>query len=140
MTSLSTLSTDKRLACKLGDVIFEEGRSGDSAYLIVDGKVEIRVGTRGSSPHTLATCSKGDVIGEMSLIDNQAHSGTAVAVENTTLIAMSRAEFQGLLDASNPVMRGIMLLLVKRLRQTVEGLKPEPREVNLANWKPEKKK
>ena len=124
MTSSSTV---KRLAYNLGAVIFEEGQSGDSAYLIVDGKVEIRVGSHGGNPRTLATCSKGDVIGEMSLIDNQAHSGTAVAVENTTLIAMSRAEFQGLLDASNPVMRGIVLLLVRRLRQTVEKLKPERR-------------
>ena len=133
-------STANHLTYKPGSVIFEEGQSGDAVYLIVGGKVEIRIGSHGGNPRTFATCSKGEVIGEIALFDDQAHLGTAVAIENTTVVAMSREEFRKLVDAMPPVIRGIVLLMVKRFRENFEWVKPQRREVNLANWKPEKKK
>ena len=119
----------KRQTYPLGTVIFEEGERGDTAYLIVDGKVDIRIGTRGPQPRTLATCGKGEVIGELALFDNEPHLGTAVAVDNVTLLAMSWADFDARVNAMDPVMRGIIKLMVKRLRQTVQGLRPQTSDV-----------
>ena len=133
-------SSPIRITHNPGSVIFEEGQPGESAYLIVEGKVEIRIGNRGSNPHTLATCGRGEVIGEMALFDGHTHLGSAVAVETTTLISMSQLEFEQRVETVDPVMRGIVLLMVRRLRQAVWHLKPESGEVNWAKWQREKKK
>lgn len=125
----------KRLTYTRGSVIFEEGERGDTAYLIADGKVDIRIGTRGTQPRTLATCGKGEVIGELALFDNEPHIGSAVAIENTTLLAISWAEFDARVNAMDPVMRGIIRLMVKRLRQTVQELRPQASDVNWSQWR-----
>ena len=137
---MSPASTARRLAYKAGSVIFEESQPGDTAYVIVEGKVEIRIGTHGSNPRTLATCGKGEVIGELALFDDQPHVGTAVAAENTTLLSMSWAEFEARVNAMDPLMRGIIRLMVKRLRQTVQELKPQHSDVNWAQWQRDKQK
>ncbi|MSO93505.1 MAG: Crp/Fnr family transcriptional regulator [Rhodospirillales bacterium] len=129
----------KRLTYKAGSVIFEEGHRGDTAYVIVEGKVDIRIGTHGSQPRTLATCGKGEVIGELALFDDQPHIGTAVAAENTTLLSISWTEFDARVSAMDPVMRGIIRMMVKRLRQTVQELKPQANDVDWGHWQREKR-
>lgn len=120
-----------------GAVILKEGELGDSAYVIVEGEVEIRMGKE-DNPTILATRSRGDVIGELALFDNHPHMATAVAVEETVVTAMTKNEFQRRVEEMDPAMRGIVMLLVKRTREMANDLLKADLDINWANWRPVK--
>ncbi len=98
------------------EVIFQEGDPGDSCYLIVRGRVEIRKGVMSSAPQTLALLSRGDVFGEMALFDNSPRMAEAVAQTKVEVIAIDREEFSRRLETVDPVMRSIVVYLVGRVR------------------------
>jgi len=124
----------QRRTFKKGDVILKEGDLSDAAHLILSGKVDVRKGFHGENPRTLATLDKGHVIGEMSLFDKRPHIATVVAVEDTDVSAMPRSEFQRLVNGMDPVMKGIVGMMVSRLRQVVDELVPESGDVNWSDW------
>ncbi|MCH7937392.1 MAG: cyclic nucleotide-binding domain-containing protein [Proteobacteria bacterium] len=97
--------------------------------------MEIRMGGE-DSPKTLATRSRGDVIGELALFDNHPHMASAVAVEETVVTAMTKKEFQRRVEEMDPAMRGIVMLLVKRTREMANDLLKTDRDINWANWRP----
>ena len=125
----------KHLTFEARKVLFEEGERGEAAYLIREGAVEIRKGIHGDYPLTLATRVKGDIIGEMALIDDHPHMATAVTVKRTEVLAISRREFRRRVDEMDPAMKGIVIFLVKRLRQMADDLMLGKNEVNWANWR-----
>ena len=118
-----------------GAVILKEGEMGDSVFIIVEGKVEIRMGGE-ENPKTLATRSRGDVIGELALFDDHPHMASAIAVEATVVTAMTKTEFQRRVEEMDPAMRGIVMLLVKRTREMADDLLKSDRDINWAKWRP----
>jgi len=104
-------SLGKELSYKPGDKMVDEGTTGVGFYLILDGKAEVRKGTK-----VLATLGKGQFFGEMSLIDEQPRSADVVAVAPTKCWALTSWAFAGLVK-TNPDIALLMLKeLVKRLR------------------------
>ena len=124
----------KRVTFATNTVIFEEGRRGKAAYLIVDGAVEIRKGTRSKNPIVLATRGKCDVIGEMALFDDRPHMAEAVAVAQTHAMAISREEFNRRVESMDPVMRGIALMMTQRMRQLADLLIEAKGNINWSEW------
>lgn len=101
-----------------GEIIFEEGESGTEAFIIADGTVEIyrRVGNR---EQVLATVGRGEVIGEMSLVDRHPRMASARALAGTELIVISENDLQRRLDRlvqTDKVLRRLIDTLVKRVR------------------------
>ena len=114
------------------NTIFEEGQPGTAAFLIVSGKVEVRVGMKGESPRTLSKLGKGDILGEMALFDNQPRMASAVAIEKTEVIRISRDEFRARMEDMDPVMRSILLMMVKRMREMSDQMA----EMKRTDWRP----
>ena len=117
-----------------GTTILEEGKSGDAAYLIAKGRVEVRKGIRGESPQVLATLGAASVFGEMAMFDDHPNMATIVAIDKTEVIAISREEFRAKVDEMDPVIKGVVLQLVGRARQMADSLM-EKNDVNWAKWK-----
>ena len=117
------------------DYLMREGTAVQAAFLITSGKVEIRKGEMSDNPITLAVLGKGEVIGEMALFDDQPHMASAIALEETKVSAISRDEFQRRVDAMDPVMRGILKILIKRIRNLSEMALAETTEINWGDWK-----
>ena len=117
-----------------GTTILEEGKSGDAAYLIAKGRVEVRKGIRGESPQVLATLGAASVFGEMAMFDDHPNMATVVAIDKTEVIAISREEFRAKVDEMDPVIKGVVLQLVGRARQMADSLM-EKNDVNWAKWK-----
>ena len=115
---------------KPGEYLFKEGDTGVAAYLISSGKVEIQKGYHGDNPQKLAVLGKGEVIGEMSLFDDEPHIASAIATEETVASAISRDEFKRRVNSMDPVMKGIIKIMVKRIRKMTEG----PRKKSKVNW------
>ena len=107
-----------RLKAEAGDVLFDEGDAGDQAYLINSGEVEVFREVDGETV-VLATISRGDILGEMSLIDNQPRMASARAVGEVALTLITREDLAARLDKlneSDKVLRRLIDVFVDRLR------------------------
>jgi len=107
-----------RRSAEQGDVLFHEGDEGEEAYLILDGAVEVYLGS-GDDEVVLATLKRGDIIGEMALIDNQPRMASARVVGDTQLTLMTRDDLDqrlAKLSESDKVLRRLIDVFVDRLR------------------------
>jgi len=86
-----------------GSVIFEQDSQADSFYLIHGGGVRITRKQDGK-PFQLAVFVKNDYFGEMALISNRRRSATATATADTSLLVLSRKDFEQLYKR-NPELR-----------------------------------
>lgn len=75
----------------LGEAVCVEGREGATFYVVASGRVSVRVG---QPPREVATLSRGQYFGEMSLLTGEPRSATVVAIEDTAVLEFDRAEFQ----------------------------------------------
>lgn len=109
---------------KPGEVIFSEGDVGDEAYLITSGEVGISIKS-GEESILLATVGRGDIIGEMALVDDQPRMATATAASDCQLSAIPRAAFRKRLDRlaeEDGLIRHILEIFVNRLREQARNL------------------
>ena len=107
----SIASEGKEISYKAGDKIVEEGSMGVGFYLVLDGKAEVRKGTK-----VLAPLGKGQFFGEMSLIDEQPRSADVVAVAPTRCWALSSWSFASVVKANPEIPMMMLKEMVKRLR------------------------
>jgi len=104
-----------------GAVIVEEGATGLGLYVVTTGSVEIFKG-RGPERLDLAVLEQGDILGEMSLIDDAPRSATAVAREETACLLITRDSFQTLVKKNPGIAWCIVPILAGRLRKLEERL------------------
>jgi len=77
------------------EIIFHEGDPGQELYLIQSGTIRVYVnGLDGSETSIILFGRSGDIFGELAVIDGLPRSATAVAMEDTKLLVMSRTQFR----------------------------------------------
>jgi CRP-like cAMP-binding protein len=102
---------------KKGTTIIHEGTTGSYAYLILSGSVEVSKKV-GAEKLILSRLVKGNIFGEMSLVDDKPRSATIVALEDTEVRVITRDRFESMLE-QNP--RAVLPLL-KQVFQRVRYL------------------
>lgn len=95
-----------------GKVLCREGDSGTEAFIIAEGEADIRL--KGKS---LATLGPGQVVGEMSLIDQAPRSATVTANDDMTLFVLESREFWTLVSDNPLIARKLLKNLAQRLRE-----------------------
>ena len=95
----------------------QEGERGDNMFLIVDGEVSIR---RGETP--LKTLGPKDFFGEMSIIDGEARSASAIAQKDCLLLRIDREDFNDLLTTYNSAAISVIRALIQRLREVLPAV------------------
>jgi EAL domain-containing protein (putative c-di-GMP-specific phosphodiesterase class I) len=96
-----------------GEIIFKEGDLGDGAYIIEEGCVEVSVSSTQRS-----RIGKGELFGEIALIDQQPRTATVQAIEHTVLIPIPRLLVKELLEKTDPVVRHLLMTILERYRST----------------------
>jgi CRP-like cAMP-binding protein len=99
-----------------GEVILREGDTGETAYIIDHGQVEVTKQLDGRAVH-LAYIGAGDVFGEMSMIDDRPRSATITAVEPTVVREVHREGFYDGLQSHPEVALNLLKVLFERLRE-----------------------
>lgn len=120
------LSNLHRAIYAAGEIIFKEGDPGDSAYLIEEGCVEVSV-----SSNQRSRIGKGELFGEIALIDHQPRTATVRAIENTILIPIPRKLVDELLEKTDPVVRHLLLVILERYRTTRTPPKFDPTQTTV---------
>jgi CRP-like cAMP-binding protein len=97
-----------------GRKIFREGEFGETLFLIVDGSVDI---TRAGE--AIAHLGPRDYFGEMSILDGEPRSATAVAASDCALITIRREEFHRILAMNFDAALAVIKTLSRNLRAHV---------------------
>jgi CRP-like cAMP-binding protein len=87
---MSGLAKEQKLA--RGDVLFEQGDTGDSLYAILSGALEFSVISSDGRKMTLDVMRKGAVFGEISLFDPGERTATVTAIEPAQIWAVRNAD------------------------------------------------
>lgn len=99
------------------EVLFVEGSTGDRAYVIQEGQVEI-IKSSGGREILLAIRTRGEVIGEMSLLESAPRIASARARTASLLLAITQEQIDHLLSTSPSAVRAMLHTFVGRLRST----------------------
>ena len=115
------------LEAKAGEVLFREGEPCDYLGYIVSGRLEIRKETEFERKEVaLGIYSKGSMIGELCILDGHPRPISVRAVEDTSLVIITREHFHRLLDENPTVgikfLKGLMLTTSIRLRKSFDRL------------------
>ena len=100
------------LRVEAGKVIFKEGDPGDAVYVVLDGKVELRVNGR-----LMETVEPGGVPGEMALIEQAPRVATATARTACDLQPISESRFMSMIQQTPHFALQIMKVMADRLRK-----------------------
>lgn len=113
-----------------GETLFEEGSEGDHAYIIQEGRLEIVKRSR-SRDVLLAVRGSGEVIGEMALLEDAPRTATVRARTDTRLVAISKQQFDNLLDTSPSAARTLLNTVLARWRETESLLRQSEKMAQL---------
>jgi hypothetical protein len=99
-----------------GEQIFKKGDSGDEAYILMRGQIDIQI----EEGKTIATLSNGKIFGELAFLDGAPRNASAVASQPSILLMVHRAAFNELIQREPHlgmvVMRNIALDTSAKLR------------------------
>ena len=99
-----------------GDVVFKQGSTGRTAFIVQKGAVDIVHTTPEGEEKVLANISVGAIFGEMSLIDDRPRMAMARASEPTTVIVVTEQMFLHKLEHADPFIRGLMHIMAETIR------------------------
>ena len=104
-----------------GDIIFEEGSSGDWIYVVESGAVEISKIMHGEK-EVLLELGPGEIIGELGFITKMPRTATARAVGDTTVGIIDPISFEQEFNRLSPDFQAVLISLATRLKETTEAI------------------
>ncbi len=99
-----------------GEIILRENDTGETAYVIERGRVEVTKKLAGQKVH-LAYMGAGEIFGEMSVIDDMPRSATFTAVEKTAASEIQRELFFETLQTDPEIVVNLLKVFFERLRE-----------------------
>ena len=117
------------------EIIFKEDSIGTSMMMITSGEVRISQISDPQTEEALIVLKKGDVFGEMALLDDMPRSATAIANTNVIIFEIQREKFLNFIENNKEAGVKILMKLAKilssRLRETDAKVKAF---VSLTKW------
>jgi CRP/FNR family transcriptional regulator, cyclic AMP receptor protein len=98
--------------CEAGEVIFQAYDMGSEMYVILEGQVELTIGT-----NVIETLGPGEPFGEMALIDQAPRVATATAKTPCKLAVIPEKRFLFMVQTTPHFALQIMKVMADRLRK-----------------------
>jgi transcriptional regulator with GAF, ATPase, and Fis domain len=102
-----------------GEIIFNEGSTGEVMYVIQSGKVKITKRTDAGEV-TIATLGEGEIFGEMAVFDRLPRSATAIAVGNARVLSVDKKKLFTTINRDPTLVFRMMESMSQRIR-TLDG-------------------
>lgn len=96
------------------EMIFCEHEPGKELFILQSGKVKISKIVN-QNEVMLAVLQAGDIFGEMAILDNKPRSASAVAAGGVELLAINKANFEGMVKAQPQLATRLITLLSERI-------------------------
>ena len=121
-----------RLPIARGEVLMRQGEPADAIYFVVSGRFEVRIAGR---DRAVAEIGPGSPIGEIAFLAGGERTATVVAVRDSLVLRLGRAEFESLCQRVPRIWRTLTAALATRLADQTAGRReirePVPRTVTL---------
>jgi CRP-like cAMP-binding protein len=115
----------KKAHYRAGEKVFEEGHEPSHIYIVQSGRVKLVVSAE-KTPLELIVFGEGRCFGETSVIGIQPHAATAVCIDDTELIVLSRDALLSLYKSDVPLFSTLIFNIAReacrRLHKTDEIL------------------
>jgi CRP/FNR family transcriptional regulator len=105
-----------------GEQIFSEGLDASAFFIVVSGKVKIYKVSPDGKEHTLHIHGHEDLVAEAAIFDSMLYPASCMALEDSTLIRISREGFLNLIKRHPELSLKMMSSYSKRLRQFVSKI------------------
>jgi CRP/FNR family transcriptional regulator len=105
-----------------GEQIFSEGLDATAFFIIVTGRVKIYKLSPDGKEHTLHIHGREDLVAEAAIFDSMVYPASCIALEETTLLRISRDGFISLVKEHPEVALKMMSGYSRRLRQFVSKI------------------
>ncbi len=118
-----------------GEQVVRQGDSGDSMFVIMQGRVEVTAREGDMPVVKLAVLEAGDYFGEMSLMTGSPRVATVTTLEETRLLEVGRGSFRGILAAQPGLVEDLGSALRSRLAERTQAIAgmdrpaPEPQDI-----------
>ena len=105
-----------------GQILFNEGDSGDRLYIVTDGKIKLGIKSIDGRENLLAVLGPGEMFGELSLFDPSPRTATATALTDAKLLGLGQEDLNLWLAEHPEVAKHLLRALAQRLRRTWEAV------------------
>ena len=109
-----------------GCVVLNEGDNSNCLCIIIKGSINIFKGLPNDEQLKIAEVQSGESIGEMGIIDGEPFSASAIASEDSTVLLITREDFEDIVKQHSEIGNKLLWILSKiltaRLRTTTERL------------------
>jgi CRP-like cAMP-binding protein len=110
-----------------GAVLFAQGDPAESCFVVLEGEITVEIAVDGHRREQVSVLGRGDLFGEVALLDRGARSATCIAGPDGARVAeLPRADFDRLYNAGDAfayrLMDVILDRLVHRLREATRLL------------------
>jgi len=105
---------------KHGQAVFCKGDLGTSMFLVVEGIVKINVPSEDGKDALFTLLKRGDIFGEIALLDGGPRTATATAIRDCDLMIIERRDFFPVQRSYPELAIRIIEVLCSRLRRTSE--------------------
>jgi CRP-like cAMP-binding protein len=106
----------QRQTFSAGSVLFEEGATSDSMYIILAGNVRIYTKDKQNNEITLSQFGPGRVFGDFALVDQRPRSASVAAIDAVDALILQRETFQAFLPKHPMVGLAMVRNLAERVR------------------------
>ena len=111
---------------KKGEIIFEEGENVNGIYCIKDGICKLSKLSPNGKDHIIKLVSKGELLGQRSMISDEAVNLSAIAIEDMEVCFIPKNEIMGFFDKNNQFSMNVMKSICGNLKEADDQM------VNLA--------
>ena len=103
-------------------VVFSQGEPGDAMYVVLVGRVKVVLYSESGREVILAQLGPVDCVGEMAIIAEQPRSASVIALEDVTLLRLTRGDFVARVRANPDIALSLLTVLVQRLAEADEKI------------------
>ena len=104
-----------------GEIIFEEGKSGDWVCVILEGSVEVSKTVRGGK-FVLGKLGRGEIFGELALLGAVKRTATVRAIGETTIGIVDREFLDKELNKMSSDLRNIVVSTAQRFKKVIDRI------------------
>jgi CRP/FNR family cyclic AMP-dependent transcriptional regulator len=105
---------------KRGEIVVQQGDAGDAVYVVARGSLLVARMSRSGERRALSVIEAPGSFGELALLDGRPRSASLEALEECDLIAVSRADFLGLLSRDPRLVDGLLRELGRMIRRLTD--------------------
>lgn len=105
-----------------GQMIFARGDMADQIHMVASGQIRLAIGTSAGRELSFQIVSRGELFGEIGVLDGRPRSAEAIAIEPAVTYALDRSEFNRLRAEHSGMSDAIIVFLCNRLRMVSDKL------------------